>query len=143
MLLMRPNFFSVNKFKQQIWTTKNIYKRFLQCGLIFKDLLQFLLIILNKFKLNIRSEYSPLKGLPNCILCVSRVKSLFCSIRAYLDLVVYSTYSFGKLVLVAFLCFLSFLLVLRFEINAIICIIIIYINATVLWIFLTLLFAKT
>ena len=47
----------------------------------------------------------------------------------------FSTYSLGKLVLVAFLsfsclCFLSFLLVLCFEFNSTICIIIIYVSAT-------------
>ena len=41
-----------------------------------------------------------------------------------------STYSFGKLVLVAILCFLCFLLFLCYGFNITICIIIIYVNAT-------------
>ena len=53
------------------------------------------------------------KELRNCILCVSRMRLLFCSIRAYLDILVLLVVD--KLVLVAILCFLSFQLVLRFE----------------------------
>lgn len=46
----------------------------------------------------------------------------------------FSNNSFGKLVLVVFLCFLCFLLVLCFEFNATICIILIYISDfTELW----------
>ena len=42
----------------------------------------------------------------------------------------YSTYSFEELVLVVCLCFPCFLLVLCFEFNATICIMVIYISAT-------------
>ena len=104
-------------------------------------------------KILIENEFFELKELRNCILCVSRVWSLFYSIRVCLGLsflpwryntkLHVSTYCFGKLVLVVSLCFLCLLLVLCFEFNATISIIIVHISATCSVIFFTLLIIKT
>ena len=64
-----------------------------------------------------------LKELRNCILCVSRMWSLFCSIRDYLGLPLLRVL-FGNYCVL----FLFFLLILCFEFNATICMIYIYIR---------------
>ena len=76
-------------------------------------------------KLNISLEacFFLLKELRNCILCVSRMWSLFCSIRDYLGLPLLRVL-FGNYCVL----FLFFLLILCFEFNATICMIYIYIR---------------
>ena len=86
-------------------------------------------LMLSKLDRNIVWESSDVKGATKLYaMRLSRVVIIL--FNTGLSRSAFSTYSFRKLVLIVFLWFLCFLLVLCFEFNATICMIIIYVSST-------------